>query len=173
MTHFSKVTDIRPPSVPGAREDQGKRHPLFDIIAIAIIGVICGADDWVTIEQVGKAKEDWFRKFLELPHGIPSHDTFGKVFAWIDPGEFQKCFMDWIKEVAEMTTGQVIAIDGKTVRRSHDRANGKSPLHLVSAWASKNELVIGQRKIEDKKRRNYSNPRTAETPGYPWLYRNH
>ena len=142
ITHFSKVTDVR--------KDQGKRHPLIDIISIAIIGVICGADDWVTIEQVGKAKEDWFRKFLELPHGIPSHDTFGKVFAWIDPDEFQKCFMDWIKEIAKMTTGQVIAIDGKTVRRSHDRANGKSPLHLVSAWASKNELVIGQRKVDDK-----------------------
>ncbi len=150
MTHFSKVTDIRPPSVPGAREEQGKRHPLMDIIAIAIIGVICGADDWVTIEQVGKAKEDWFRKFLKLPHGIPSHDTFGKVFAWMDPDEFQKCFLDWIKEVAEMTAGQVIAIDGKTVRRSHDRANGKGPIHLVSAWASENELVIGQRKIDDK-----------------------
>jgi len=142
MTHFSKMTDTR--------KEQGKRHPLISIIAIAIIGVICGADDWVTIEQVGKAKEDWFRKFLDLPHGIPSHDTFGKVFAWMDPDEFQKCFLDWIKEVAEMTTGQVIAIDGKTVRRSHDRANGKDPLHLVSAWASKNELVIGQRKVDDK-----------------------
>jgi predicted transposase YbfD/YdcC len=142
ITHFSNVTDTR--------KEQGKRHRLIDIIAIAIIGVICGADDWVMIELVGKTKEDWFRKFLELPHGIPSHDTFGKVFAWIDPDEFQKCFMDWVNEIAEMTAGQVIAIDGKTVRRSHDRANGKKPIHLVSAWASKNEMVIGQRKIEDK-----------------------
>ena len=140
MTHFSKVTD--------ARKEQGKRHPLISIIAIAIIGVICGADDWVSIEEVGKAKEGWFRKFLNLPHGIPSHDTFGKVFAWMDPDEFQGSFLAWIKEVAEMTTGQVIAIDGKTVRRSHDRANGKKPLHLVSVSA--NELAIGQRKIEDK-----------------------
>ncbi len=81
MTHFSKVTDTR--------KEQGKRHPLINIISIAIIGVICGADDWVSIEEVGKAKEAWFRKFLDLPHGIPSHDTFGKVFAWPDPDEFQ------------------------------------------------------------------------------------
>ena len=75
----------------------------MDIIAIAIIGVICGIDDWITIEQVGKAKEEWFRKFLEYAHGIPSHDTFWKVFAWIDADEFQKCFMDWIKEVLDST----------------------------------------------------------------------
>jgi len=142
MTHFSAVTDTR--------KEQGKRHPLISIIAIAIIGVICGADDWVTIELVGKTKEEWLKTFLDLPHGIPSHDTFGKVFARMDPDEFQACFLAWIEEVAEMTTGQVIAIDGKTVRRSHDRAKGQKPLHLVSAWASANELAIGQKKIEDK-----------------------
>lgn len=142
MTHFSAVTDTR--------KAQGKRHPLMSIIAIAIIGVICGADDWVTVELVGRTKEEWLKTFLDLPHGIPSHDTFGKVFAWMDPDEFQACFLAWIGEVAEMTTGQVIAIDGKTVRRSHDRGNGQKPLHLVSAWASANEMAIGQKKIEDK-----------------------
>ncbi|MCJ7775931.1 MAG: ISAs1 family transposase [Desulfobulbaceae bacterium] len=142
ITHFSKVTD--------ERREQGKRHALIDIIAIAIVGVICGADDWVSIELVGKAKEKWFRTFLELPHGIPSHDTFGKVFAWLDPEEFQACFMEWIRDIATMSVGQVIAIDGKTIRRSHDQANGKGPIHLVNAWASQNELVIGQRKVESK-----------------------
>ena len=142
MAHFSKVSV--------ARKEQGKRHPLINIISIAIIGVICGADDWVSIEEVGKEKEAWFRKLLDLPHGIPSHDTFGKVFAWPDPDEFQGSFLAWIKEVAEITTGQVISIDGKTVRRSHGRVKRKKPLHLVSAWASANALAIGQRKIEDK-----------------------
>ena len=142
ITHFSNVTD--------KRSKQGRRHALIDIIAIAIIGVLCGADDWVSIELVGKAKEKWLRTFLELPHGVPSHDTVGKVFAWLDAEEFQASFMEWVRDIAAMTAGQVIAIDGKTVRRSHDRANGKGPIHLVNAWASQNELVIGQRKVEDK-----------------------
>jgi len=142
ITHFSKVTD--------QRSEQGKRHKLIDIIVIAIVGIICGADDWVTIELAGKAKENWFRTFLELPHGIPSHDTFGKVFAWIDPKEFQASFMEWIQEVAVMTAGEVVALDGKTIRRSHDRSSGKQALHMVNAWASRNELVIGQRSVADK-----------------------
>ena len=108
MTHFSNVTDIR--------KEKGKRHALIDIIVIAIVGVICGADDWVMIEQAGKAKEGGLRTFLELSHGIPSHDTFGKVFAWMDPEEFQNCFMEWIRDVVDMTAGEVVAIDGKTVR---------------------------------------------------------
>jgi len=142
ITHFGKVTDIR--------QKQGKRHNLIDIITIAICGILCGADDWVMIEQFGLAKESWFHEFLELPHGIPSHDTFGKVFSWIDPEEFQACFMEWIKEIAVVTQGQVIAIDGKTVRRSHDRANGKKAIHLVNAWASETEMALGQKKVEDK-----------------------
>lgn len=122
----------------------------MDIILIAICGILCGADDWVMISGFGKAKREWFASFLELPHGIPSHDTFGKVFAWIDPKEFQACFMDWVHEIAEITQGQLIAIDGKTVRRSYDRANGKEAIHLVSAWASENGLVLGQVKVDDK-----------------------
>jgi predicted transposase YbfD/YdcC len=141
-THFRKVTD--------KRQKQGKRHKLIDIIAIAICGIICGADDWVMIEQFGIGKEKWFRKFLELPHGIPSHDTIGKVFSWIDPEEFHSCFMDWVREIAVVTKGELIAIDGKTVRRSHDRTEGEKAIHIVSAWASQNEMVIGQKKVADK-----------------------
>jgi len=142
ITHFSKITDQRKPN--------GIRHKLIDIIVIAICGVICGADDWVMIEYFGNAKREWFETFLELPHGIPSHDTFGKVFALIEPKEFQDKFLDWVHEIAKITSGQLIAIDGKTIRRSHDRSKGKGPIHLVSAWASKNGVVLGQVKVNDK-----------------------
>ena len=142
ITHFSSLTDNRKPN--------GVRHKLINIIVIAICGVICGADDWVMIEYFGNAKREWFDKFLELPHGIPSHDTFGKVFAIIDPKEFQASFLDWVHEIAEITRGQLIAIDGKTLRRSHDRSKGKEAIHLVSAWASKNGVVLGQVKVDDK-----------------------
>ena len=142
ITHFSTITD--------KRKSNGIRHKLVDIIVIAICGVICGADDWVMIEHFGNAKREWFETFLELPHGIPSHDTFGKVFALINPHEFQASFMDWVHEIAEITSGQLIAIDGKTVRRSHDRTKGKQAIHLVSAWASRNGIVLGQVKVDDK-----------------------
>ena len=125
-------------------------HKLLDIIIIAICGVLCGADSWVGIETVGKAKESWFREFLDLEHGIPSHDTFGYVFAKIDHEAFQTRFMRWVEAVFMVTKGQVIAIDGKTVRRSHDKTMGKEAIHLVSAWASDNGIVLGQRKVDSK-----------------------
>ena len=100
-------------------------HKLLDIIIIAVCGVLCGADSWVGIETVGKAKESWFREFLELKHGIPSHDTFGYVFAKLDHEEFQTRFVRWVESIVRVTKGQVIAIDGKTVRRSHDKTKGK------------------------------------------------
>jgi predicted transposase YbfD/YdcC len=142
ITHLSNITD--------PRSALGKRHSLVEIIIIAICGIICGADDWVMIEYFGKAKKEWFESFLSLPHGIPSHDTFGQVFSLINPQEFEKCFMDWVQEIAIMTKGQLIALDGKTVRRSHDRTNGKAAIHLVSAWATHNGVVMGQVKVDDK-----------------------
>jgi predicted transposase YbfD/YdcC len=125
-------------------------HKLLDIIIIAICGALCGADSWVGIETVGKAKEQWFRQFLELEHGIPSHDTFGDVFAKIDSDAFQKRFIQWVESVFRVTQGQVVAIDGKTLRGSHDGAIGKDAIHLVSAWASANGIVLGQRKTAEK-----------------------
>lgn len=125
-------------------------HKLLDIIIIAVCGVLCGADSWVGIETVGKAKESWFRQFLELEHGIPSHDTFGYIFSKIDAVAFQTRFMRWVETVFRVTNGQVIAIDGKTLRGSHDQAIGKDAIHLVSAWASSNGIVLGQRKVDDK-----------------------
>lgn len=120
------------------------RHKLIDIIAITLCGVIAGADDWTEIADFGKAKEEWFRKFLELPSGIPSHDTFGRVFARIRPEEFEQCFINWVRSTFENIAPQVIAIDGKTSRHSYDKASSKAAIHMVSAWATDNRLVLGQ-----------------------------
>jgi len=125
-------------------------HQLVDIIILAICGVLCGADSWVGIETVGKAKESWFRQFLELEHGIPSHDTFGSVFAKIDHEAFQRRFIRWVESVFQVTKGQVIALDGKTSRGSHDKRIGKDAIHLVNAWASENGIALGQRKVSGK-----------------------
>lgn len=140
--HFQGIED--------KRRGAGKRHKLIDILTIAICGIICGADDWSGIEAYGEAKVEWLKGFLELPHGIPSHDTFGRVFSWLDPGAFESSFLGWVQEVMEISKGQVIAVDGKTVRRSHDHVNGKEAIHIVSAWAEKNRLVLGQVKVDEK-----------------------
>lgn len=126
------------------------RHKLVDVVVITLCAIIAGADDWVEISAFGREKEEWFKTFLELPGGIPSHDTFGRVFALIDPDEFGKCFISWIRSTLPMSDSDVIAIDGKTARRSHDRANGKSAIHMVSAWAVHNRLILGQIKADDK-----------------------
>jgi predicted transposase YbfD/YdcC len=125
-------------------------HKLIDIIIIAICAVICGAEGWTDVELFGNERLQWLRQFLELEHGIPSHDTFGRVFARLDPVQFEQGFLSWVAAVFTVTEGEVVAIDGKTVRRSHDRRNGKEAIHLVSAWATANHLVLGQRKVEDK-----------------------
>jgi predicted transposase YbfD/YdcC len=125
-------------------------HKLIDIIIIAICAVICNADDWVAVETFGKVNEAWLRQFLELPNGIPSHDTFGRVFAALDAEAFQTSFTRWVEAVFQVTKGQVIAIDGKTCRRSHDKGIGKEAIHMVSAWAHHNGIVLGQRKVDDK-----------------------
>lgn len=133
-----------------APRDLGVDPLLIEIITIAICAVICGADNWVEIEQFGQAKEKWRRKFLILPNGIPSHDTFGRVFGVIDPHQFQSSFVSWIEAVSQITAGQIIAIDGKRLRRSHDGRLGKAAIHMVSAWASANGLVLGQVKTDEK-----------------------
>jgi len=140
-TIFAQVAD--------PRVERTKRHRLRDIIILAICGVICGAEGWVEIEEFGKAKEAWFTKLLNLPNGIPSHDTFGRVFAHIDPKQFEASFLQWVQGISQTVQG-VIAIDGKTLRRSHDRAAGKKALHMVSAWAVENRLVLAQLATEEK-----------------------
>ena len=133
--HFGKIRD--------PRIDRTKWHKLMDILIIAICGVICGADSWVEIEMYGKSKLEWLKTFLRLPNGIPSHDTFGRVFAKLNPEEFEKSFLEWVKAIHELTEGQVIAIDGKQLRGSQDGPQGKAAIYMVSAWATENQLVLG------------------------------
>jgi len=140
--HF---TDVQDP-----RMDRSKRHKLVDILFIAVAAVIAGADSFVEIEIYGERKHDWLREFLELPNGIASHDTFGRVFAAIDGSQLKECFLRWIATIAKTIGGEVIAVDGKSARRSFDKANGKSAIHVVSAWASENRIVLGQVKVDEK-----------------------
>ncbi|MBI5935204.1 MAG: ISAs1 family transposase [Chloroflexi bacterium] len=140
--HFSKVTD--------PRIERTKDHKLIDIIGVGICAVICGAEGWTDIENFGKSKETWLRTFLDLPNGIPSHDTFGRVFAMIDAQEFQLAFWEWVCAVNELIQGQVVNIDGKCLRGSDDENLGKRAIYMVSAWAADNEIVLGQRKVDEK-----------------------
>jgi predicted transposase YbfD/YdcC len=125
-------------------------HRLIDIIGITICAVICGANSWVEIEEYGVSKLEWLKEFLELPHGIPSHDTISRLFAQLNPEQLQSCFLSWVKTIAKLTQGEVIAIDGKTVRHSYDQGKNKGAIHMVSAWASQNRLVLGQVKVDAK-----------------------
>jgi predicted transposase YbfD/YdcC len=140
--HFGKVSD--------PRIGNATRHKLMDIIVIAICAVICGADGWSDVALFGRSKFKWFKTFLGLPHGIPSHDTFGRVFGLINPDEFQRSFLEWVQAIQKLTQGEVIAIDGKQLRGSKDEGNGQIAIDMVSAWATANELVLGQVKVEDK-----------------------
>ena len=125
-------------------------HRLIEIIMIAICAVICSAETWTDVELFGNERLDWLRQFLKLKNGIPSHDTFGRVFARINAEQFQACFASWVQAVFQASKGQVIAVDGKQARRSHDRANDKKAIHIVSAWATANHLVLGQQKVNEK-----------------------
>jgi hypothetical protein len=122
--------------LPDPRTGNAKAHIFLEILIIAICAVICGADGWSDIELFGKNKKAWLKTFLALPKGIPSHDTFGRVFAKIKPEEFQKRFIEWVRGIETLTSGQVIAIDGKKLRRSHDQVTGKAAIYMVSAWAT-------------------------------------
>ncbi len=139
--HFENLTD--------PRAEHSIDHLLIDIVIITICAVICGANNWVEIENYGHAKKEWLETFLELPHGIPSHDTLMRLFARLKPNELQQCFLSWIEAVTNITKGQVIAIDGKTLRSALERGQ-KGAIHMVSAWATKNRLVLGQRKVSAK-----------------------
>lgn len=142
LHHFSSIKD--------PRVNRQKKHQLQDIFFITLCAVICGADNWVAIEEFAEAKKDWFTELLKLQNGIPSHDTFGNVFAVIDTEKFSECFSRWVSDLANLTEGEVIAIDGKCLRRSIDKASNKSAIYMVSAWAQKNSLVLGQVKVADK-----------------------
>lgn len=132
------------------RVNRTKDHLLMDVVGIAICAVLCGADSWVAIEAFGVAKQAWLQQFLALPNGIPSHDTFGRVFAALDASQFQQGFLRWIRAIWPSNASEVVAIDGKTLRGSHDRGVGKEAIHLVSAWASQRRLVLAQRTVDTK-----------------------
>jgi predicted transposase YbfD/YdcC len=140
--HFSQVID--------PRKDRTKEHKLIDIIAIAICAVICGAEGWTDIENFGNSKLLWLKTFLELPNNIPSHDTFGRVFSLLDAQQFQLAFYEWVLAVNQIIPGQIINIDGKRLGGSEDKLLGKRAIYMVSAWAEGNEIVLGQRKVDEK-----------------------
>jgi len=131
------------------RVERTKEHNLADIIFITIAAVICGAENWNDIEAYGRSKQDWLSGYLSLPAGIPSHDTFNRVFSGLDSLEFEKCFLEWVKDIAELTDGEIISIDGKTVRGSRGKG-ARSAIHMVSAWAGTNNMVLGQVKTSEK-----------------------
>jgi len=153
MEHFAEVTEPR----------RGEPvYPLQNILFIAVCAVICGADDFVAIAKFGRTKKDWFAKYLDLSAGIPSHDRFNAILALIRPAEFEKCLLNWITSLQEISEGQIIAIDGKTLRRSYDRASAKSAIHMVSAWATTNHISLGQVVVDAKSNEITAIPKLLE-----------
>ena len=142
LDHFGELSD--------PRVDRQKYHSLMDILFIAVCAVICGATSFVDIEDFGNAKIDWFGERLDLPNGIPSHDTFGRVFSLIDSEEFGKCFVEWTQAISESVGGDIIAFDGKTLRHSFDTATGTSAIHVMNAWSNANDFCLGQLKVDGK-----------------------
>ncbi|ARV58016.1 ISAs1 family transposase [Nostocales cyanobacterium HT-58-2] len=138
-------SDIKDPRV-----ERTKKHQLTDILVIAILAIIAGAQGWEDIENYGISKQQWLEEFLALPNGIPSDDTFRRVFEFIDPEALNRCFLRWVENLVTKMAGDIIPIDGKTIRGSYDRNQGQSALHLISAWASEHSLVLAQVKVEDK-----------------------
>jgi hypothetical protein len=125
-------------------------HKLIDIIIITICATICGADDWKAIAEYGQTKHDWLKTFLELPNGIPSHDTFNRLFSRLKPEELQRCFIGWMQAVHQVTEGELLNIDGKNLRGAKEPGNSRSFIHMVSVWSAEHRLVLGQKKVNQK-----------------------
>jgi predicted transposase YbfD/YdcC len=151
--YFSELTDPRRREV---------TYPLINVVVIAVCAVICGADDFVAIAEYGRKKQQWFARFLDLEHGIPSHDRFNAIFAAIKPAEFEKCLLSWVTALHEVTAGQIIAIDGKTLRGSFDAASSKAAIHMVSAWATANHISLGQTVVDAKSNEITAIPKLLE-----------
>jgi len=151
--HFEGLTD------PRRREPT---YPLINIVTIAICAVICGADDFVSIAHFGRQRRAWLGKFLDLSEGIPSHDRFNAIFAALKPAEFERCLLSWISALHEISGGQIVAIDGKTLRRSFDAATSKSAIHMVSAWATANCITLGQVVVDEKSNEITAIPKLLE-----------
>ncbi len=139
--HFSNIEEPRHHNI---------QHKFIDIISISICAIICGSETWTQIEEYGRSKHEWFSKFLELPNGIPSHDTFGRFFSLLNPDQFSKAFISWTKSISRLTKKSVVAFDGKTLRHSYDKKNKKKAIHEISAWSHENGIVLGQIKTDEK-----------------------
>ncbi len=142
LEHFADLTD--------PRVERTKLHQLLDVLVIAMCATICGAEGWEDFSEFGHAKREWFETFLDLPNGIPSPDTFRRVLSRLDPQEFEACFLGWVQSVNRIASGQIVALDGKQLRSSRDARVNLGPIHMVSAWACENRLVLGQVKVDDK-----------------------
>ena len=156
QAHFATLTDPRCPTAPNSR------HLLMDILIIAVCAVISGAEGWEDIEEYGKSQAEWFAAILDLPHGIPGHDPFRRVLSRVDPAELPQCFIAWTSALSEASGGDMVSIDGKTLRHSFDRATSTAAIHMVSAWASANRLVLGQLKVEEKSNEITAIPRLLQ-----------
>lgn len=154
VDHLSEIDD--------PRMDRTKRHKLIDILVIGVVGTLCGADSWEDVETIAEEKHEWLSGFLQLPNGVPSHDTISRVFNRIRADEFETCFFNWVADVVKLTNGEVVAIDGKRVRGSYDSASGRSAIHMVSAWAQENSVVLGQVKVDDKSNEITAIPKLLE-----------
>jgi predicted transposase YbfD/YdcC len=142
LSHFVSISD--------PRRNCGKLHRLEKILTLTVLAIIAGGESWVDIEEFGKCHEEWLSTFMELENGIPSHDTIGRIFSILDPDEFQKCFISWVETLRKPFAREIVSVDGKTLRRSFDKANGKLPFHIVSAWANENGLSLGQQQVIGK-----------------------
>ena len=137
-------------SIADPRKSRAVRHVFEEMLFIALASIIAGAEGFVDMEEFGKSKKTWLESFLTLPKGIPSHDAFGDLFALLDPEEFNTAFVEWTQDLRKTISKEVIAIDGKAIRRSHDKNKAKSMVHTVSAWAAQNRIVLGQLATEEK-----------------------
>jgi hypothetical protein len=155
LRYFSNLTD--------PRVERTREHDLEDILFIAITSIICGAESWYDMEEFGKAKAEWLKEFLRLPGGIPSHDTFNRVFSALEPVELEKGFADWTRAVARLSAGEVVAIDGKSMRGTRENGN-KSIVHMVSARAQENHIAPRQVKVDEKSNEIMAIPRLLELP---------
>jgi predicted transposase YbfD/YdcC len=155
LDYFHDLPDPR-------RQTRNKRHLLIDILVVALCATIAGCESAVEMEEYGRQKQSWLRKFLALPHGIPSHDTFSRVLQALDARKFHDCFLRWVNALHEESAGQLVSLDGKTLRRSFDRAKGLPPLHLVSAWAAENRLVLGQVAVDGESNEITAIPKLLE-----------
>jgi predicted transposase YbfD/YdcC len=154
LKHFDELED--------PRIERTKQHQLIDIVALAILAVLAGADGWTAIETYGQAKLEWLRQFLELPNGIPSHDTIARVFSRLDPQAFEQWFLNWMASITQALGAQVIPIDGKQLRQSFDRKQGQQAIQVVSAWASQHRVVLGQVKVDAKSNEITAIPKLLE-----------